>query len=104
MLMVHGIHVKVLIEDIIYAEVFNRKIIIHKRNEDIEYYGKMKELEKLAGEDFFRTHRGYLVHLKYVEKYDASTVYLEKGTALMAKQNYPKFVKSYLKYNQRKGK
>jgi two-component system LytT family response regulator len=28
---------------------------------------------------------------------------MENGTALIAKQNYPEFVKQYLKYNQRKG-
>lgn len=101
-LMVKGVHVKVSIEDIIYAEVFNRKVIIHKLNEDIEYYGKMKELEKAAGEDFFRPHRAYLVNFKYVEKYNSSTIYLEKGTALMSKQKFPEFVKRYLKYNQKK--
>lgn len=99
-----GVHIKVNLNDVIYAEVFNRKIVIHKRDEDIEYYGKMSELEACAGTDFFRTHRAYLIHFKYVEKYEVSTVYLEKGKALMAKQNYPEFVKRYLKYNQRKGK
>lgn len=99
-----GIHIKINLDDIIYAEVFNRKIMIHKKEEDIEYYGKMSELENCAGKDFFRTHRAYLVHFKYVEKYDASTVYLERGEALMAKQNYPEFVKRYLKYMQKRGK
>jgi DNA-binding LytR/AlgR family response regulator len=60
-------------------------------------------LEKLLGEDFFRPHRAYLIHFKFVVKYDASTIYLEQGSVLMAKQNYPNFVKQYLKYNQRKG-
>lgn len=99
-----GIHSKVLLGDIVYAEVFNRKVVIHKMDSDIEYYGKMSELENVAGEDFFRTHRAYLVNFKYVEKYDAATIYLEKGTALMAKQKFPDFVKNYMKYNQKKGK
>lgn len=99
-----GIHTKVFLKDIVYAEVFNRKIMIHKTDGELEYYGKLSELEKQLGEDFFRPHRAYLVHFKYVEKYNATTIYLEKGTALMAKKNYPEFVKSYLKYNQRKGK
>lgn len=99
-----GVHTKVLLDDVIYAEVFNRKIVLHKKDSEIEYYGKMSDLETKAGKDFFRTHRAYLVNFKYVEKYDASTIYLEKGTALMAKQHYSKFVKEYLKYNQRKGK
>ena len=98
-----GVHTKVMIEDIVYAEVFNRKVVIHKLDDEIEYYGKMSDLEAVAGDSFFRPHRAYLVNFKYVEKYDATTIYLEKGTALMAKQNYPDFVKKYMKYNQRKG-
>ncbi len=96
-----GVHTKVIIEDIVYAEVFNRKVVIHKLDDEIEYYGKMSDLEAVAGDSFFRPHRAYLVNFKYVEKYDATTIYLEKGTALMAKKNYPDFVKKYMKYNQR---
>ncbi len=104
MIMTGGKHITVDLEEIIYAEVFDRKIILHTTQEDIEYYGKMKDLHKKAGEDFFRPHRAYLVNFNYIKKYDATTIYLEKGQALMAKQNYRDFVKSYLRYNQRKGK
>ena len=98
-----GVHTKVILDEIIYAEVFNRKVVIHKRNDEIEYYGKMSDLEALAGDSFFRPHRAYLVNFKYVEKYDAVTIYLEKGTVLMAKQKYPEFVKKYMKYIQKRG-
>lgn len=98
-----GVHTKVIFDDIVYAEVFNRKIVIHKLDDTIEYYGKMSDLESLAGDSFFRPHRAYLINFKYVEKYDASTVYLENGSVLMAKQNYPEFVKRYMKYIQRRG-
>lgn len=98
-----GVHSKVMIEDIVYAEVFNRKIVIHKLNDTIEYYGKLSDLEALAGENFFRPHRAYLINFKYVVKYDATTIYLETGSVLMAKQNYPVFVKKYMKYNQKRG-
>ena len=63
---------KVFLKDIVYAEVYNRKVIIHTRDTNIEYYGKLQELSEIAGADFFRTHRAYLVHFKYVQKYDAS--------------------------------
>lgn len=97
-----GQHIVVNLQDIVYAEVFNRKIILHTINEDIEYYGKMKELEAKAGNDFYRSHRAYLINFNYIKKYDATTIYLKKGQALIAKQNYKEFVKSYLWYNQRK--
>ena len=98
--MVHagGSHIKVCIEDIVSAEVFNRIVIIHKLDEDIRYYGKLSDLEKIAGKDFFRPHRAYLINFKYVERYDSSVIYLEKGQALIAKQNYSEFVKRYLRY------
>lgn len=102
-----GKHRKVLLRDIVYAEVFNRIIVIHKMDEDIRYYGKLADLEAAVGDDFFRPHRSYLIHLKYVDRYDSTTVYLEKGKALMAKQNYSLFVKKYMKYirqDNKKGK
>lgn len=99
-----GRHITVNPEDIVYAEVFDRKVVIHTLDADIEYYGKMKELEKKAGDGFFRPHRAYLVNFNYIKKYDARTIWLEKGQALMAKQNYKEFVKCYLRYNQKKGR
>ena len=104
MIQAGGVHTKILLKNIIYAEVFNRKVIIHTVNGDTEYYGKLTDLEKKAGEDFFRTHRSYLIHFKFVQKYDAKTIVMQKGTTLIARQNYPEFVRQYLKYNQRKGR
>lgn len=95
---------RVFFKDIVYAEVFNRKITLYKTDGKIEYYGRMSDLEKQAGTDFFRPHRAYLVHFRYVEKYTASVIYLENGKeVLMAKKRFSAFVKAYLQYNQRKG-
>ncbi len=99
-----GEHITVNLGELVYAEVFERKVILHTVDADIEYYGKMKELEEKAWDDFYRTHRSFLVNFGYIRKYDATTVYLERGQALMAKQNYQSFVKSYLRYNQREGR
>ena len=98
----NGKHIQMVPEDIVYAEVFNRKIVIHTIHQTVEYYGKLKELEEKLGDDFYRPHRAYLVNFKYVRKYDASNIYLEQGQVLMAKRNYPDFVKQYMQYNQRR--
>ena len=92
-----GKHITVNLEDLVYAEVFDRKLILHTMDAEIEYYGKMKELEEKVGNEFFRTHRSYLVNFGFIRKYDATTVYLEKGQALMAKRKYQKFVEQYLR-------
>lgn len=97
-----GISTRVLLEDIIYAEVFNRKVMLHTTDGDIEYYGKLTELSEQTGEDFYRTHRAYLVNLKYVEKYNATTIWLEKGSVLVSKKHYAGFVRKYMQYINRK--
>ena len=93
-----GISMKVLLDDIIYAEVFNRKVMLHTTTGNIEYYGKLTELSEKAGTDFCRTHRAYLVNFKYVEKYNATTIWLERGTALISKKQFPGFVRRYMQY------
>lgn len=98
-----GEHIMIKPEEIVYAEVFNRKILLHTIDSDIEYYGKMKELEKQVGEGFYRPHRAYLVNFDFVRKYDSRTIYLEKGQALMAKKSYHEFVKNYHRYHQKRG-
>ncbi len=90
--------IRVLIEDIVFAEIFNRIIVIHTLNGDIKYYGRLSELEKAAGKDFYRPHRAYLINFKYVVKYDSSVICLEKGQALIARKKYSDFVKQYLRY------
>lgn len=98
-----GISTRVLFADIIYAEVFNRKVMLHTVNGDIEYYGKLTELSEQAGEDFYRTHRAYLVNFKYVERYNASVIWLARGTALVSKKQFAGFVRQYLQYINWKG-
>ncbi len=96
-----GITRKICIQDIVYAEVFNRIVVIHLENETVEYYGRLKDIESLTTNTFFRTHRAYLVNLGYVTGYEAGKVYMKDDSALLSKQNYPEFVKAFLQYHRR---
>ena len=66
-------------------------------------------LDNRAGDAVISTRAGNSINainiqsINELEKYDADCVTMENGTALLAKKNYPEFVKQYLKYNQRKG-
>ncbi|MCI8281690.1 MAG: response regulator transcription factor [Lachnospiraceae bacterium] len=90
------------LSEIYYAESSGRKILLHTQREIVEFYGRMQELERRLGNDFFRCHRGYLVHLQYVSGYDAVTVFLKNGESVyLAKQKCGEFAAAYAAYLRR---
>lgn len=71
------------LSDVLYCEVINRKINLHLSDGNIiEYYGKISELEQRLGEDFFKSHRSYLVNLKYITGYNSNEITLGSGEKL----------------------
>lgn len=98
-LKIGGSYRKIPVEDIYYAENRGRKIVLHTRSGELEFYGKMEDLEKRLSFDFFRCHRGYLVHLQEVVGYDTAEIELQNGEKVfLAKQKYHDFVNAYLEY------
>ena len=94
-----GVSTRVFMDDIVYAEVFNRKVTLHTADGDIEYYGRLTDLSEKAGSGFYRTHRAYLVNFRYVEKYTATEVCLGAGrTVPIAKKQFAGFVRCYMRY------
>ena len=90
---------KVYLSEIVYLEVFNRKVTLHKMQGEIEFYGRLKELEQRLSADFVRCHRAYVVNLRYVRRYDGAEITLENGdSVLMAKTKYAEFVRRYMDY------
>ncbi len=86
-------------DDIYYIESSNRKIIVYMKNGRIECYGKIGELENKLKDSFFRIHKGYLVNMKYVERYNRTEIRLKNGNSLMiSKYKYQDFIKAYLDY------
>lgn len=86
-------------DDIYFIESSNRKIIVYMKTGTIECYGKIGELENKLKDSFFRIHKGYLVNMKYVERYNRTQVRLKNGSSLMiSKYKYQEFIKAYLDY------
>ena len=86
-------------DDIYYIESSNRKVTLYLRHEKIEYYDKISSLESELKPNFFRIHKGYLVNIKYVERYDRTEVKMRNGDSLLiSKYKYQDFVKRYLEY------
>ena len=99
-----GLNTKLALSEIIYAEVFDRILILHTVSGKVEYRGRLNEFEKCTDETFFRTHRSYLINLRYLEKYTSSEVTMENGDrVLLAKQRYGELVRAYLRYIKSEG-
>ena len=95
-------HIRVNLALLLYAEVYNRKTLLHMKDESIEYYGQLSVLESLVGKDFYRIHRSYLVNMKYVEKYTKASVTLQGGENIpIARREYDGFLNAYLEYSRR---
>lgn len=90
----------ILLSNIKYIESQNRKNIIHFKNgEEFEYYGAMKSLEGELDRRFFRVHKGYIVNMSYIKKYDRNSVTVwEDEVLMMSKYRYQDFTSSYMNY------
>lgn len=44
------------------------KLIVHTDNKSIEFFGKIKDIEKEVGDEFIRCHRAYLVNKKNIQE------------------------------------
>lgn len=99
-----GQHTSVCHRNIQWAEVFNRTVVLHTSRGDVSYYGRLTDLEKELGEDFFRTHRAYLVNCRFVDSYDARSVQIGGDRIPVAKANHAAFVEHYMQYVRRQGR
>ena len=69
------------------------------KEETYSFYEKMEVLEQKLGDHFFRSHRGFLVNLQEVVRYDNANIELKNGDRVfLAKQKYNDFVTAYMNY------
>lgn len=83
---------------IVYCEVYSRKIYLHKQNNEIiDYYDKFDNLQKCIDNRFFRCHRSYLVNLDYVYAYEGGIIILSDGTKVpVSRLRKQEFIKALL--------
>ena len=95
----NGMQKKVLIKDIYYIESNNKKVVFHMKDGNIETYGKMDDWENELGDNFYRSHRCYLVNMEKITAYSVDTIDVVGGdSVIMARKKYPDFVKAYMRY------
>lgn len=86
-------------DSILYVESRGKKAEIHTARETISMYASLSGLQAELGEEFYRSHRGYLVNMAYVSEYYHDSILLANGESIyLAKEKYQEFARAYMRY------
>ena len=93
------------LSSILYIESRGKKVEIHTTDMgEIEAYATMDELEGQLGDGFYRCHRGYLVNMAHIVRYDNESIFLSGGGKVyLTRKKHNEFVKAYMWYLQNGG-
>ena len=101
---VDGVNKKIFLQDILYIESQNKKVVIHTTTQIFEVYGKINSYEIALQDNFFRCHRCFLVNLAKISAYNSDTIQLCNGEKIfISAKKFPDFVKKFLNYAQSGG-
>lgn len=74
---------KIPVSKIIYLENFDRKVVIHTKDDDIIFYGKLSDCRKQESlKNFIDIHQSYYVNPMYVESIDSKSLILTDNKKL----------------------
>lgn len=75
-------HYFIKLKDIIYFRSQGRKIIVTTTRNELEFYGKLKDVAGQVSTDFISIHKSYLVNREHIIRYTYEMVELIDGTIL----------------------
>lgn len=79
----NGSEVRLYRSDIVYAESHGRQVFIHNASGGIDViYEKIDDLHKQLGASFVRSHKSYLINMKYIVRRINKEFYLSNGIVL----------------------
>jgi DNA-binding LytR/AlgR family response regulator len=102
---VSGEKKKIDYDNIIYFESMGHYIIVHLEHEEYDYKYNISELcLDLNATEFIRTHRSYVVNLKYVEKITRTECELSTNQSVpLSRNSYKSVNEEFIKYYNGKG-
>ncbi|MGN0368353.1 MAG: LytTR family transcriptional regulator DNA-binding domain-containing protein [Wujia sp.] len=72
---VQGEHIRIPLDIILFIESNYRKIVVHTKTKDYEYYDKLDYVEQILAKDgFVRCHQSYLVPISRVTTYNSTVI------------------------------
>ncbi|WP_027398292.1 LytR/AlgR family response regulator transcription factor [Anaerovorax odorimutans] len=84
---------KVLIKDILYIEKDLRLTVIHTTDKVYSFYGRMEDIYKGLGNEFYKCHSRCILNLNRVTSMEDGIFYLDGGKTLRIGQNYYQYTK-----------
>lgn len=82
------------LNDILFFETANKdhKIRLHTVSGFVEFYGTLKDIEKSLNEDFYKTHRSYIINTKKIKKIDKDNliIYMDNDEQCYVSSRYLK--------------
>lgn len=88
---------KVAFSAIIYCEVLNHRVFVYEKSKQYEYQAKIDVLEQKLSQDFFRSHRSFIVNLSHVTGYNDGYAVMSSGEKIpIATRRHSDFMKALL--------
>ena len=94
-------YLNIKLSDIVYIEINNHTISIHKADGGVETFrGTLEEMEaRLPLSMFLRPHRGYLVNYEYINGFSRNGIKLPRDTIIpISKKRYNESFNKFMEY------
>ena len=96
----NGETVKLYESNILYVEAFLHYIVIYTKNGEYKLKGQISTIAEKLSDNFYCTHRSYLVSLQHIIKITRSAVFLDNGTELpLARGRYDEIHRAFIVHN-----
>lgn len=88
-------NIRLYTRDIIYVEVIRKRIIIHTKNDVIEYRRTLSGvMEKLESQLFIQCHKSYRANIVHIKKMNSEGFIMENGDLVPISRKYHKEARS----------
>lgn len=75
-------------DDILYVEVFGNDLVFHCKGETVEGIGSLTGvMERLSSDGFYRSHRNFIVNLRYVQRIGRFFFVMQNGEKVSVAKN-----------------
>ena len=92
--------VKLYESDILYVESFLHYIVIHTKEREYKIKESISSFETRLSKAFYRTHRSYLVSLKYIIRISRTEIFLNNEDKLpLARGKYDDINRAFIEHN-----